>query len=91
MEGTYIQRKYNEEDCLMDTEMVKVKRGNMLSNLWEDIFKKKLDYVKTRPLIQGYLGQHTNPARQAKNKIMREEGLTGKQYRKRMKSLRRTV
>ena len=75
----------------MDTEMVKVKRGNMLSNLWEDIFKKKFDYVKTRPLIQGHLGQHTNPARQAKNKIMREEGLTGKQYRKRMKSLRRTA
>ena len=73
----------------MDTEMIKVKKGNMLSNLWEDIFKKKLDYVKIRPLIQGHLGQHTNPARKQKNEVMRKFGWTGKQYRKYSKALRR--
>ena len=72
-------------------EMIKVKRGNMLSNLWDDIFEFRLRKAHTRVQVQGHLGQHTNPLRQEKNKVMRENGFTGKQYRKYIKEQRRTI
>lgn len=72
-------------------EMIKVKRGNMLSNLWSDIFEYRLNKARTRVQVQGHLGQHTNPERQQKNKVMREKGFTGKQYRKYIKEQRRVI
>lgn len=75
----------------MDSEMIKVKKGNMLSNLWNDIFKSKLDKLKIPRINMGFLGQHTNPARQQKNEVMKKFGWTGKQYRRHMKKIRRRI
>jgi hypothetical protein len=37
----------------------------------------------------GFIGQHTNKLRQEKNRVMREMGFTGKQYRNHIKLQRR--
>ncbi|PKN20917.1 MAG: hypothetical protein CVU71_03820 [Deltaproteobacteria bacterium HGW-Deltaproteobacteria-6] len=72
-------------------EIAKVKRGNALSLLFQEIFQKrmaKLAEAKTRFMTMGFLGQHTSTDRQRKNAIMKEKGFTGKQYRRYVKKLR---
>jgi hypothetical protein len=79
----------NEEGREAMTELVKVKRGNALSDLWDAIWKKKQEtflYLKEHAHdFGGFLGQHTNPDRQRKLAVMREKGITGKQYRRQVK------
>jgi hypothetical protein len=71
-------------------EMVKVKRGNWLSDLWEEIFLGKMRTLKREPLpYYGPVEQRINPDRQKKLAVMREQGITGKQYRRRLKLQRR--
>ena len=74
-----------------ERELVKVKRGNALSNLWDEIFKKKIQMLY-RPLVPNYgpVEQRFSPDRQRKKAVMREQGITGKQYRAQLKRQRRT-
>lgn len=71
------------------TEMVKIKRENALSKLWQEIFEKKMKKSLNSGYTVGFTGQHHNPERQRKNKAMKELGMTGKQYRRHLKKERR--
>lgn len=76
------------------TDVAKIQRGNLLSLLWQDMFAKKIATIRNykMPLrSMGFLGQHNNPLRQEKNRVMREKGITGKQYRRLMKAQRRAA
>lgn len=73
-------------------EIAKLKRGNRLSLLFQELFQKRVEMLRLRmtPIkTMGFLGQHTNSLRQEKNRVMREMGFTGKQYRNHIKLQRR--
>lgn len=75
----------------MVVEYKKLTRGNALSLLYQEFMTKLMEKAKKRPELKtmGFMGQHTSRLRQAKNKIMMECALTGKQYRKLIKQQRR--
>ena len=71
-------------------ELIKVKRGNALSNLWNEIWQKKFQPMKEPYRIAGFLGQHFNRVRQEKHRVMREMNISSeRQYRKYKKLQRR--
>lgn len=71
-------------------EQIKIRRGNALSLLYQELMETLLTKSKKQPeKVMGFLGQHTSNSRQTKNKIMLERGLTGKQYRDFIKQQRR--
>ena len=58
-----------------------------MSNNLSDLYQKMADKKISLP-TKGFAGQHTNPHRQNKNKMMRALGIkTGKAYRKYVKKL----
>lgn len=69
------------------SELEKVKRKNLLSQLFDEIFQAKIKKYTPTPVME-FAGQHFNQVRQAKNKIMRERKITGKQYRRLIKNQR---
>lgn len=62
-----------------------------LEELWKSMFQAKFERLNSKPLFtMGFLGQHTNPLRQSRNKTMRALGIrTGKAYRRYEKQIRR--
>jgi hypothetical protein len=66
--------------------------GNKLSDLWDAIFQARIDKQKkafANRFTQGFAGQHTNPTRQSKLRMMHALHIkTGKQYRKYIKGVR---
>lgn len=76
----------------MLNEMVKMKRGNALSMLFQDIFDRRIQMIKEQPKFPQWapVVQAVSDKRQKKNRLMKELGLkTGKQLRKHHKKLRK--
>ena len=66
---------------------------NRLEELWKSIFDRKMEKENERItkgyLSAGFIGQHFNPARQQKHRLMSSLHLkTGKAYRRYLKRFR---
>jgi hypothetical protein len=67
--------------------------ANMLEDLWQNMWeakaKKAQDNLARRMSKYEFAGQHTNPARQSKNRMMKALHIkTGKAFRKYIKGVR---
>jgi hypothetical protein len=74
---------------MQQRELVKVKRGNALSQLWDEIFFAKVKKPERLIYHGGPVEQAINPDRQQKKFIMRARGMkNGKEYRRYLKNER---